>query len=133
MRISKRAWAAAILLLTACKPDPIPTKIEQERADAAVEARANAEAHIPCALDGSAEFAAVCTVDRTTTQDGLYLTVRHPDGGFHRLIVTKDGRGVIAADGATPAKVSVIAPDAIEVAIADARYRLPATVGGRVR
>ena len=36
--------------------------------------------------------------------------------------------GVIAADGAVEAKVSVIDKDAIEVAIEDARYRLPATI-----
>ncbi len=61
------------------------------------------------------------------------LTVRHPDGGFHRLRVTRDGRGVIAADGAQAATVTIIDKGAIEVAIDDARYRLPATVKGAAK
>ena len=56
------------------------------------------------------------------------LTIRHPDGGFRRLRITADGRGVIAADGAEPARVSVIGPADIEVAVGGDRYRLPATV-----
>ena len=85
---------------------------------------------IPCAVGGASEFASHCTIERAQTEDGLILTVRHPDGGFHRLRVTTDGRGVIAADGAREAKVSVVGDGAIEVAIDDARYRLPATVKG---
>ena len=69
-----------------------------------------------------------CAIDRTQTQDGLYLTLRHPDGGFRRLLVTNDGRGVIAADGAEKAEVTPLAPDLIEVELGGARYRLPATV-----
>jgi hypothetical protein len=105
----------------------------QTKADAVAikrgeEARAAAEGRVPCALGGSGAFDMVCTIDRSQTQDGLILTIRHPDGGFHRLRVATDGRGVIAADGAVEAKVSVIDKDAIEVSIEDARYRLPATV-----
>jgi hypothetical protein len=118
------------LVCTACEDKKLPTKVEMAEAENAQTAREQAEGRIPCALGGSDSFGTDCTVDRTTTQDGLFLTVRHPDGGFHRLIVTRDGRGVIAADGAQPAKVTIVAPDAIEVAIADARYRLPATVRG---
>lgn len=59
------------------------------------------------------------------------LTVRHPDGAFHRLLVTKDGRGVIAADGAETAVVTIIANGEIEVALGGDRYRLPATVKGK--
>jgi hypothetical protein len=62
------------------------------------------------------------------TADGLSLTVRAPNGGFRRLLVTKDGRGVIAADGAVPARVCPVSANRIEVAIAGDRYRLPATV-----
>lgn len=83
---------------------------------------------IDCALPGAPDLTPVCTVDRTDTPDGVILTLRHPDGAFHRLQITKDGRGVIAADGAEPAKVTPLGPDRIEVTLGGARYRLPATV-----
>ncbi|HEU4958786.1 MAG TPA: hypothetical protein VFT56_00115 [Sphingomonas sp.] len=59
------------------------------------------------------------------------LVVRNPDGGFHRLQVTHDGRGVIAADGAESAKVTIVEAGTIEVAIGGDRYRLPAVVKGQ--
>ncbi|PSJ39954.1 hypothetical protein C7I55_12205 [Sphingomonas deserti] len=81
-----------------------------------------------CAVAGAETFAPDCSVERRMTSDGLALTVRGPDGGFHRLLVTRDGRGVVAADGAVPAQVTPVAANRIEVAIAGDRYRLPATV-----
>ena len=87
------------------------------------------EDRIECAAAGTEAFETVCTVERMTNEKGeLVLTVRDPTGGFRRLLVTRDGRGVIAADGAEPAKVTVIEGNRIEVAIAGDRYRLPATV-----
>src|SRR4051812_34405865 len=62
---------------------------------------------IDCAIAGG-PFAHACTVERTAGKDGLTLTVRAPSGSFRRLEVTGDGRGVAAADGAEPAKVTVI-------------------------
>ena len=70
-----------------------------------------------------------CTVERSTDRDGMVLTIREPDGGFRRLRVTRDGRGVVAADGAEPARVSVRDATSIDVAIGTDRYRLPATIG----
>lgn len=84
--------------------------------------------NIVCARAGSNAFARTCTVDRAQSEAGLVLTLRHPDGAFRRLLVTKDGRGVIAADGAEPAIVSIIGNGEIEVAVGGDRYRLPATV-----
>ncbi|PJI90868.1 hypothetical protein DAH66_03045 [Sphingomonas koreensis] len=111
------AVSAALLSLSACGDNANKT------------ARGEGD-RIPCALGGATEFASNCTVERAQTGDGLILTVRHPDGGFHRLRVTTDGRGVIAADGAQEAKVAVVGGGTIEVTIDDARYRLPATVKG---
>jgi len=85
---------------------------------------------IDCAPQGAAEFKRVCTLDRVEGADGLELVVHNPDGGFHRLLVTKDGRGVVAADGAENAKVTIVGAGQIEVAIGGDRYRLPATVKG---
>ena len=83
---------------------------------------------IECALDGAPAFERVCTVERRPGEQGLELIVRAPDGAFRRLLVTNDGRGVVAADGAVPAGVSVVSEDMIEVAVDEDRYRLPATV-----
>jgi hypothetical protein len=90
-------------------------------------AQPTADDRIECAT-GTAAFARDCTVERTQSAEGLILTVRRPDNGFHRLLVVNDGRGVIAADGAETAKVNVIDDGRIEVAIDGNRYRLPATV-----
>ncbi|MBO9711794.1 MAG: hypothetical protein J7495_02670 [Sphingomonas sp.] len=103
-------------------------KVATAKADAGRRALAAAEGRIECSPPGAAGFAFVCGIDRTQTQDGLYLTLRHPDGGFRRLLVTRDGRGVVAADGAEKAQVTPLASDLIEVALGGARYRLPATV-----
>lgn len=118
------------LLLAGCgetKTDPAPLA----RTEAAQQSAADDAGRILCAPDGAASFARVCTLDRVTTEAGLTLTVYQPDGGFHRLLVTKDGRGVVAADGAEPAKVQIVDGDEIEVAIGGDRYRLPATVKPR--
>lgn len=102
------------LLLAGCgerQPDAVPTGGER----------------VECAPAGAMGFALVCPFDRERDGEGLILTVHNPDGGFHRLRVTTDGRGVVAADGAEAAAVA-IRGDAIEVAIGKDRYRLPATV-----
>ncbi len=98
--------------------------------EAAQRVRAQESGNIVCAHRGSGDFARVCTLDREQAAQGLILTIRHPDGAFHRLLVTKDGRGVIAADGAERAVVTIMGKDSIEVALGGDRYRLPATVRG---
>ncbi len=119
--------AILFLALASCgREQPANTQIlaqveAQTRADAAEEGR------ILCA-QGGATLARDCTIEKTQGEGGLLLTVRHPDGAFHRLQVTTDGRGVIAADGAEAAKVTVVGTDGIEVALGGDRYRLPATV-----
>jgi uncharacterized membrane protein len=85
---------------------------------------------VPCAHAGET-LSTKCTIERQTTKKGLTLTVRHPDGAFRRLAVATDGRGVVAADGAEPARVAVIDAATIEVAIGGDHYRLPATVRER--
>jgi hypothetical protein len=85
---------------------------------------------IECAMDGAADFERTCTLEHSGA-GGHILTLKAADGGFHRLLVTNDGRGVVAADGALPAKVTILANNSIEVAIGRDRYRLPATVHAR--
>lgn len=82
---------------------------------------------IACRLPGKKSFAPVCTVDRMRSPDGVVLTARMPDGGFRRLLVVKDGRGVIAADGAEPIMVKP-GKDSIDVTAGGTVYRLPARI-----
>jgi len=82
------------------------------------------DGRIECRPEGTADFAATCLLER----EGETLTLRKPDGGFRRLVVTTDGRGVAAADGAEPAGVRVIGEGRIEVTIGGDAFRLPATV-----
>jgi hypothetical protein len=131
--MSTRISSAALLLIPV-----VLAGCGEQRTDHAVLAKVEAEQRarlvandgIVCAEKGSADFARVCTVDRDQGEEGLVLTVRHPDGEFHRLLVTRDGRGVVAADGAERAVVTVIGNGEIEVALGGDRYRLPATVKG---
>ena len=116
--------SALLLLLSACGDPGAAT----ERALAAAGGKAADDGQLECAVEGANRFERVCTMERVSGPEGATLTVRHPSGGFRRLLVTTDGRGVVAADGADPAIVSIVADNRIEVAIAEDRYRLPATV-----
>lgn len=104
--------AALLCLTAACEGPP---------------AAPGAEERIECAVDGAAAFERICSVERTAGPD-LLLTLRSPSGSFRRLAVTRDGRGVTAADGAEPATVTVVGQALIEVSIGSDRYRLPARV-----
>ena len=121
--------AALLLLLAGCGEAPVDTAL---LAKVEAEQRAMAEdgGRVLCA-HGSEPFARLCTIDRERRSEGLVLTLRRPDGGFRRLLVTGDGRGVIAADGAEPARVAVVDADRIDVALGTDHYRLPATVRGQ--
>jgi hypothetical protein len=136
MRISDRPLVAgrvvaatALLLLAACGDRGVDATSNQALANAeSVQRRTADDADLIFCAHGSDAFHRTCTVERTRVDRGLILTVRHDDGGFHRLLVTQDGRGVIAADGAEAAHGSIIDPQLIEVAIGGDRYRLPATI-----
>jgi myo-inositol-hexaphosphate 3-phosphohydrolase len=87
------------------------------------------EDRIDCALDGQLEFARECAVERSRADGDLILVVHHPGGGFRRFQIVDDGRGVIAADGADDAQVTVV-PAGIRVVVADDSYILPARMAG---
>jgi len=114
--------------LAACNRAPD----NSELADA--EARGSREAaedgRIECALEGSKLFDRTCTVEEMSGEGGTILVVGRGNVGYRRLQITTDGRGVVSADGAEPAKVSIVGNNMIEVAIANDRYRLPANTGG---
>ena len=89
------------------------------------------DGRIECRIGNARQFERFCTVERAQGRAGPTLTLRKPDGGFRRLRLAQDGRGVVAADGAEPARVTIIDEDRIEVTIAGDSFRLPATVQGR--
>jgi hypothetical protein len=117
-RMNRILPLSLLALLAACS-DP---QADRERA------AADAADKVECALAGATAFERVCSVERMSGPEGLVLTIRAPSGSFRRFLVTKDGRGVVAADGAEAARVTVLDPGRIEVALGGDRYRLPATV-----
>lgn len=126
MRISDLRWLAGALVLAGCSGG------QGDRETAAANtpsAPQNPGLAIECALAGGQTFTRDCTVEQSSAASGAILTVRHPDGGFRRLQVTQDGRGVATADGALPAQVGVAGDRQIEIRVGDDRYRLPATIG----
>lgn len=126
MRTSDALLLAAALLVAGCdKGRGDNTAIDRAAADQAASAD-----RIACAR-GDAPLSRTCTVERQTGDKGLVLTIRHPDGAFRRLLVTTDGRGVIAADGAEPAHVTVVDGGSIDVRLGTNHYVLPATVKRR--
>jgi hypothetical protein len=124
MRISSAALVC--LPLAACQAAPSDNRTALAQVEANASADAADDGRIVCATRSSA-FSRQCTLDRSMTAQGLILTVHRPDGGFRRLLV-KPGYGVVAADGAEEAKVTIVGANEIEVAIGGDRYRLPATV-----
>lgn len=131
MRISSAGALVFLLLLGACgqsTPGDMLRKVEQS-----VQQEAPDDGDLMCAHGADDVFRKACTIDRTQTSDGLILTLHHKDGGFRRLLVTRDGRGVIAADGAERATVKIVGTHEIEVTVGSDRYRLPATVGNAAK
>lgn len=120
--------ALPLLLLAGCRDKPDNADI------AAAEAKQSRDAandgRIECALEGAKLFDRTCTVQEMSGADGAVLVVGRSDVGYRRLQITTDGRGVISADGAEVANVSIVDEGMIEVAIGNDRYRLPADTGG---
>lgn len=123
LRISDAMGAGlACLALAACgggDPAPAPE-------NATVQASAD-DGKAECAIGQDAAWARTCLIERGDSAEGKTLTVRHPDGGFRRFRIVDDGRGIVPADGAEQAKLSMSGDKQIEVAVGQDRYRLPAT------
>ncbi len=114
---------AVVLLTAACG------SAERAAPDVPSNAVAEAEDHrIDCRIGNARQFERFCTYERSESAEGPVLTVRKPDGGFRRFLVAGDGRGLVAADGSEPARVSIVADNRIEVTIGPDSFRFPATV-----
>lgn len=82
-------------------------------------------------MAGATAFARDCSLARMTSSEGTVLVVGRDDTGYRRLLITTDGRGVVAADGVDAANVTIVGDGQIEVAIGGDRFRLPADTDGR--
>jgi hypothetical protein len=119
--------AAVFLLLAACgRGEP-----ETMTNGAAPPAPGEPDNRIECRTGAATAYARACSVESAESPRGRILTIRKADGGFRRLLQTDDGRGVVAADGAEPAHVTLLHDGRIEVEIGGDRFRLPARVRGR--
>lgn len=130
MPISDRrlVLAAIFLAIGGCSNEPDNAVLAEVEADQVRDAAA--AGRIPCALAGAEAFRLNCTMERVAGAEGETLVLGRPDAGYRRFRITTDGRGVIAADGADVASVTLVDDGQIEVAVATDRYRLPATVKG---
>jgi hypothetical protein len=115
------------LLLAACNQAP-PGEMTN---GAAAPAPGEPDNRIECRAGDAAAFERVCTMESAESPDGRVLTIRKADGGFRRLRVTTDGRGVVAADGAERVRVTILEGGRIEAEIGGDRFRLPARVQAR--
>ena len=127
MRISEALAGAGLLCLALAACDGGGDAPPGHRSASAVEGSTGGIAD--CAIGADASWSRHCPVERA----GDVVTFRHPDGGFRRLRMVKDGRGLVAADGAEQAIVTVMSKEQIEVGIGEDRYRLPATIAAAVQ
>jgi hypothetical protein len=70
-----------------------------------------------------------CTLEVEDRAGTLFLTLRHPDGGFRRLVWPKGGT-LAAADGAEGLTTVPIQGGGVDVAIGGWHYRIERTGGG---
>ena len=126
----KRFGGTLLTLIALAGCDRAPDNGDLAEAEARGSRAAAENGRIECALEGAKLFDRTCTVDEMSGADGPILVVGRANVGYRRLQITTDGRGVVPADGAEPAKVSIIGNNMIEVAIGHDRYRLPANTGG---
>lgn len=89
------------------------------------QAGAEDNAPVDCAIGAGATWTRDCRIE----QAGEMLTIRHADGGFRRFRIVTDGRGVVTADGAEGAVVTIDGDRRIAVRAGQDQYRLPATIG----
>jgi hypothetical protein len=126
--MKKLGGVIAALLVAGCNTSPDNGKLAEAEARGSKEAAL--DGRIDCALEGAKAFDRDCTITEMTGADGAVLVVGKADVGYRRLQIATDGRGVVSADGAEPAKVTIIGDGMIEVAVGGDRYRLPANTGG---
>ncbi len=131
----KRLVLLPALLLFACSGADEENRQQAAPPSASPQPQARVHAAEPLTLEcaiGGGTFARACMVDQAAGEDGVTLTIRNPQGGFRRLLVTPEGE-VAAADGAEPAEATLLGDGRVEVAIGGDLYRIPAPAGFAAR
>lgn len=77
---------------------------------------------VECALAGAAEFAPDCRLTQVAATAGPVWVMRHPDGGFRRLVLADTASGYDVLDGAEQA-VSETTGGVTVMTIGGDRYR----------
>lgn len=126
----KRLGGIALIFLALAACDRASDNGDLSEAEARGSREAAENGRIECALEGTKLFDRTCTVEEMSGEEGAILVVGRSNVGYRRLQVTTDGRGVVSADGAEPAKVTIVGDNVIEVTIGNDRYRLPANTSG---
>lgn len=120
-------FSAAALLLASCSGRSGDEALKEAEKEATQQAIADGK--IECALGGAKDFQRVCTTERTSTENGQLLTIRHPNGGFKSFRVLTDGRGLEPAHGFdADFDIKVMDDGMIELRSANDLYRLPAKI-----
>lgn len=130
MQTFERRGVAVLLMSTCLAACSGGDADNSTRADSKAEAgqAAAEEGRISCALGGATHFDRTCTLERMSSSEGPVLVVGRRDAGYRRFLIAGDGRGLVSADGAEPSTVTIVGDGMIEVAVANDRYRFPATV-----
>ena len=115
------------LLLSACSSggDAGQQAAVQAQGGAADAAKPDAPGSVPCALAGARSFTGSCKVERLTAGGKTIITVRHPNGGFRRLVELEGGKRFAAADGSDEVSIERNGSE-IEVTLGDDHYLFPA-------
>lgn len=119
----------AALLLGACGSGGSPAAPENEMVGPS--GSRPPDNAVECRLPGSDRFESSCWLSIAGSPEGRVLTIRKPDGGFRRLLVTGEDGNIVAADGAEQAHVATLPDGRIEVEIGGDRFRLGAWVRTR--
>jgi hypothetical protein len=80
---------------------------------------------VPCALGGAKDFSSQCQLEQLDQGGKPVVILRHPDGGFRRLLVLESGKRYAAADGADAVASEPNGKD-IEVSVGGDTYLIPA-------
>ena len=118
LRISSAILLAALAACSSQSP-------ASGAAEQAGEAAAAAVTTVPCALAGAKTFEASCEAERRAMGGKTIVTLRHPDGGFRRLVELEGGKSFAAADGSDEVALEANGKD-IEVTLGDDHYLFPA-------